>query len=220
MVYIYVLELEQSKYYVGKTNDPEFRIETHFGSIGSAWTQKYPPIKVVELVGDCDDYDEDKYVRIYMDKYGIDNVRGGSFSRVKINKGTTKVLDKMRVATQDCCFKCKKPGHFMADCPMYAKNQSKPKPKSVVKTPMSTLPQSSTERICNDSVGRGSDNNEPIIKCTTCNYYGHTAENCFATSKWSDTKPKKKRTCKRCNRTGHKTKECYAKTKLDGSEIK
>jgi len=36
MVYIYILELENYKYYVGKTTNPNFRIDSHFNSNGSA----------------------------------------------------------------------------------------------------------------------------------------------------------------------------------------
>lgn len=39
MVYIYILQLEKGKYYVGKTNNPKFRINNHFDSNGSVWTQ-------------------------------------------------------------------------------------------------------------------------------------------------------------------------------------
>jgi hypothetical protein len=59
MVYIYILQLEQGKYYIGKTTNPQFRIESHFNFNGS-----------ITLIPNCDDYDEDKYTRIYMDKYG------------------------------------------------------------------------------------------------------------------------------------------------------
>ena len=37
MVYIYILQLEQGKYYIGKTNNPQFRMERHFNFTGSAW---------------------------------------------------------------------------------------------------------------------------------------------------------------------------------------
>lgn len=47
MVYIYVLLLENNKYYVGKTTNPEFRIEDHFCSYGSGWTSKYKPVAIV-----------------------------------------------------------------------------------------------------------------------------------------------------------------------------
>ena len=38
MVFIYILELENNKYYVGKTTNPNFRLEQHFNNSGSHWT--------------------------------------------------------------------------------------------------------------------------------------------------------------------------------------
>jgi hypothetical protein len=68
MIYIYTLQLEEGKYYVGKTSNPNFRIEHHFQCGGALWTEKYKPLNVLEIISDCDDYDEDKYTRRYMDK--------------------------------------------------------------------------------------------------------------------------------------------------------
>lgn len=116
MVFIYVLQLQQGKYYVGKTNNPRYRLESHFCEGGSVWTTIYNPIQVVELIPDCDDYDEDKYTRKYMDKYGIDNVRGGSFVTVELDKSTIDLLVKMSNGTNDQCFACGKKGHFVKDC--------------------------------------------------------------------------------------------------------
>ena len=50
MLYIYVLKLSCNKYYVGKTTNPEFRLDSHFDSDGSAWTLKYKPIGLVDLI--------------------------------------------------------------------------------------------------------------------------------------------------------------------------
>ena len=39
MVYIYVLKLKYNKYYIGKTTNPNFRLNEHFDSEGSEWTK-------------------------------------------------------------------------------------------------------------------------------------------------------------------------------------
>ena len=116
MVFIYTLKLIQGKYYVGKTNNPSFRLDNHFNSNGSAWTIKYKPIELLELIPNCDDYDEDKYTRKYMDTYGIDNVRGGSFVSIELDKTTIHHLTQMSNGTNDKCFICSKVGHFAKDC--------------------------------------------------------------------------------------------------------
>ena len=75
MVFIYVLKLEENKYYIGKTNNPAFRLDSHFSLNGSQWTKKYRPIKLLKMIPNCDDYDEDKITKQFMDKYGIDNFK-------------------------------------------------------------------------------------------------------------------------------------------------
>jgi hypothetical protein len=116
MVFIYVLQLENNKYYIGKTLRPEFRLEQHFNFIGSEWTKKYKPIKVIEIIPDCDNYDEDKYTIKYMEKYGINNVRGGSFCKINIDKDNIETIKKMINGSSDKCYICGNIGHFAKNC--------------------------------------------------------------------------------------------------------
>ena len=116
MVCVYAIQLEQGKYYIGKTNNPKFRLESHFNSNGSAWTKIYKPLRILEVKSNCDDYDEDKTTMQYMDKYGINNVRGGSFVSLKLDKSTIDTLKKMSNGTNNKCFICGKLGHFAKNC--------------------------------------------------------------------------------------------------------
>lgn len=116
MVFIYVLECQQGKYYVGKTNTPNFRLDTHFISGGSAWTKKYKPVGIIELKPDCDDFDEDKYTIKYMKDKGIDNVRGGSFCSIVLSDENIVTLKKMIDGSSNKCYKCGDAGHYANRC--------------------------------------------------------------------------------------------------------
>ena len=116
MVFIYILQLELNKYYIGKTNNSDIRLDSHFNSNGSEWTKIYKPIKVYELISDCDSYDEDKYTLKYMEKEGIDNVRGGSFSQIELSDEQIKLINQMIKGASDKCFNCGESDHFIKDC--------------------------------------------------------------------------------------------------------
>lgn len=116
--FIYLLTLEQGKYYVGRTVNPERRMLEHLEANGSGayWTSMYKPVKLTIIKRNADPFDEDKYVKLYMSKKGIDNVRGGSYSAsVLPNQAVRQLLSEIQNAT-DRCFKCNQAGHFAKDC--------------------------------------------------------------------------------------------------------
>ena len=116
MVNIYILQLEDNKYYIGKTTQPEIRLDSHFNSNGSSWTKKYKPIKVIGLIPDCDNYDEDKYTIKYMEKHGINNVRGGSFCEFNLSEENITTIKRMINGVSDNCYMCGSKEHFIKDC--------------------------------------------------------------------------------------------------------
>lgn len=116
MVFIYILELEDNKFYIGKTDNPNFRLNSHFKSYGSAWTKKYKPIKLLKLIPDCDSFDEDKYTKQYMKKKGINNVRGGTYCKIKLENDVIELLKKEIKGATDCCYICGSNQHFAKNC--------------------------------------------------------------------------------------------------------
>jgi predicted GIY-YIG superfamily endonuclease len=205
MVFIYVLKLTNGKYYVGKTSNPAFRLDTHFNSEGgSAWTRRYKPLQIVELIPNCDDYDEDKYTKKYMDKYGIDNVRGGSFVSMTLDKPTIQLLTQMKSGTNDRCFKCQKMGHFAKYC------TSKNDTIDVVED--------------DDSEGWETDDSEDYVDnnfCSKCGRGCHLASSCYA-SRHVDgylLDDSDDECCYRCGREGHWASSCYASTHIKGYRL-
>lgn len=113
---VYILELENNKWYIGKTHNPTFRINDHFASNGSEWTKTHKPIKLTELIKNCDDYDEDKYTIKYMKEKGIDNVRGGSFCALNLNDMNIGTIKQMINGANNHCYKCGNIGHYANNC--------------------------------------------------------------------------------------------------------
>jgi hypothetical protein len=88
----------------------------HLSDAGSAWTKKYAPVALVEMISNCDSYDEDKFTIKYMSKYGINNVRGGSFVSVHLSSAEKSVLERMCRGASDRCFVCGGNDHFADEC--------------------------------------------------------------------------------------------------------
>jgi predicted GIY-YIG superfamily endonuclease len=116
MEQIYILRLRAGKYYIGKTRNIEKRYEVHLNGEGSAWTKKYSPLSLVKTIKSTSQFDEDKYVKEYMAKYGIENVRGGTYSNVVLDANCIAVLEKEIRHSKNLCTRCGRDTHYIKDC--------------------------------------------------------------------------------------------------------
>ena len=114
--YIYVLICENGKYYIGKTTRLKERLREHIEGNGSAWTKIHKPIGLLEKIESTSNDDENIITRRYMWEYGIENVRGGSYVKVRLPRDVISVLTSEQRGDQDRCFGCGKKGHFIRDC--------------------------------------------------------------------------------------------------------
>lgn len=215
MMKIYVLLCEGERYYIGKTDHIQTRIEDHFSNNGSYWTKKYKPLKIVEVIENVDDLDEDKYTKKYMSIYGIDKVRGGTYSEITLPEYKKKCLMDELCTKDDLCFRCKRQGHFVNEC--YAKSDINGK------------------KIIDDSEEEDSEEEEDSDDLYfRCKRQGHFASECYAKTDIDGKKITRSESisscssnfeeinhevCERCERPGHKKEKCYAKTTVDGIDI-
>jgi hypothetical protein len=98
MINVYTLKLTSGKYYIGK------------------FTKLYPPIEFLEKYYDIPVSFENELTKKYMRKYGIDNVRGGTYNQVILDDDTIKSLLVEFWTEDDMCLRCGRSSHYIEDC--------------------------------------------------------------------------------------------------------
>ena len=87
--WLYVLRLENKKYYVGVTNNLGRRLNQHANNAGSQWTKLHKPVALAYLRSNVSYKDENTITRRYMKRFGPQNVRGGRWCGVHDHRTIT-----------------------------------------------------------------------------------------------------------------------------------
>lgn len=117
MTTVYALALERGKYYIGRTRgDVGKRFIQHISGTGSAWTKKNTVIGMPVIIKNAPPYEETRLTLEFIDRYGIDNVRGGIYAQVELTPAQRSILKREHQNENDICYKCDRPGHVAAAC--------------------------------------------------------------------------------------------------------
>jgi predicted GIY-YIG superfamily endonuclease len=195
---LYVLKLENDKYYVGKTRDLETRINAHKKGNGAEWTKQHRVIKILETHDVVSEHDETNLTKELMKKHGVDNVRGGAYCQVKLTEATRSFLEREIRGNTDACFKCGKVGHFVREC--------------------------IDDRVEVELEPEEEYEEEVVWCCNTCNKEFKVQYHAVLHERRCQIQQKKimqtvNDKCYRCGRASHYANNCYASSHVKGYEL-
>ncbi|GJD09042.1 hypothetical protein Gasu2_33140 [Galdieria sulphuraria] len=203
--YVYVLKLQQNKWYIGSTTNIKQRIAQHCQGTGCAWTSRYPFLELFDCQLQRDGWHEENLTKEYMLRYGIENVRGGPYTNLELTEEEKEVIQRALDAFRGACYLCGSRGHLAAECP-------------------------TCDFKCSESA-KDFEYSESQA-CFRCGRWGHYVADCYATThrnglsidsrrttSSNETFSADSNTCFRCGRWGHYVADCYATTHRNGQRI-
>jgi predicted GIY-YIG superfamily endonuclease len=115
---IYILKLQNDKWYIGKSDNPEKRFLQHKNGSGSAWTSRYKAVELFKVIENVSSFLEDAFTKEYMSLYGIDNVRGGSYTQIILPDEQKKLIQREIWSMKNLCNNCGSSEHWVRSCPI------------------------------------------------------------------------------------------------------
>lgn len=97
--FVYVLMLQHGKMYVGSTDNIYIRLADHFkcSPRSAVWVREYgPPVRVIEIIRNCQLEDEEYKFAEMADKFGYENVRGGGWCKLFLRREPPSVRNFTR----------------------------------------------------------------------------------------------------------------------------
>jgi len=206
---LYLLKLENNKWYVGKSKNVKARFQEHLEQkgAGAEWTRLHRPMIVAQRKPCQDDkFAEDSFVLACMEKYGIENVRGGSWSHPTLSRFETQYIQKLLASANDACYSCHKSGHLAKNCPT---RQPVSDEKALVALGAELAQED--RRNC-ESKTLVPPRNGVFAHFAVGHKRRYEQDNSEESEDAGDT-------CFRCGRNSHYVKDCFARTDVHGKPL-
>jgi hypothetical protein len=215
MCNIFILQLQEGKYYIGKYDDPLIRIGAHQNGLGSLWVKNYLPFKEVTILYQCNEEDENEYLKQLIAEFRFSNVRSDTINLDELTSYQIAILIIEAGFTKNKCYRCRKLKHRSINCKEIHSSStcytfpciSSPPP--VRRISLSRIRRSSNSKNINITIN-AADNSSlgPLItfriRCDRCfRYDTHFTRECKATTLNNGK-------CIRCLRGGHDSSTCKA----------
>ncbi len=159
---IYVLRLNCNKFYIGRSTNLHVRFIDHMENRGAQWVKLWKCQALIDVSKELSIFDEDHITKKYMFKYGIRNVRGGTYFNPCL---TILQLETLRYEFDTAthrCFKCGLALHRNHRCAPSLCNLYRP--QISMDFHHTQYKNYNIDRI--------------LPKCYYCTMYGHRMHNC------------------------------------------
>lgn len=114
---VYLLELENGKYYVGHTKDNNLKrvLEHGNGRASAQWTRMHKPLRILKTMPGSTT-DEDRMALHAMEVYGWCNVRGGKWCLTDMRNPPRELQQNNLLQSHEACPRCGRAGHTDSMC--------------------------------------------------------------------------------------------------------
>jgi len=246
---VYVLQLHNGGYYVGRSDNIDARVRQHTSGVGSAWCRhkggivKEVPTVFAGSLEDSASWEMNETVT-QMLLHGYENVRGWEFSCCgALTSGELDTIKNVIMGQTDMCRKCGNGGHFahacdssiekakwLLDLENMRKQKSSPAPGAMAMAAMSyergKMPWGRGGR--GGRAGRGGGGRRSSFSLRggrggSAGRGGGGRRSSFAIRGGGVVKKYISRSalfCQRCGRETHTGENCYARCDVDGNALK
>ena len=146
----------------------------HLSGLATKWTRIHKPVALIKQITCMNNINpriqEDMHVKQLMLEYGIDCVRGGSYSECQLSSLEMKSLRRELWYARNCCTRCGRDNHIKRNCNAHRDVNGLPIPKDVKEDNMNSK-FAGGGVVSDDSLGASSNDGLIPLESFTEQYF-------------------------------------------------